>query len=393
VTDSPTANLKAALLPRAREILTSLVAEQSVAGNDAAVERCLEYVAEAISPAARRVKLIRYGGPPVLLARFGASQSSARLAFSGHVDVVPAPPSWDGAFTLQETDGRLLGRGVVDMKGAVAAFVAAVEALRPSGILERCSLELVLTGDEEIGSEHGTIPLAESGTLTARSAVCGEPTELQVLVGNRGVVWLRIVIRGRGGHAGLIHLIDNPTSCASTLASALESLPLSARDDRFRPVAPSLTVTRCRPLDALGAPNVVPDAVELLVDRRLLPGEQPEAAIDQIRECVRQNVLPPFAAEIEVLRRWLPYAISQEAPISRAAGRALMEVGVPVVYGTDLASNDASWLVEAGIPTVMLGPGEPEQAHRTGESLRTDELATACAVYSELIRISAEPER
>jgi acetylornithine deacetylase/succinyl-diaminopimelate desuccinylase-like protein len=63
------------------------------------------------------------------------------------------------------------------------------------------------------------------------------------------------------------------------------------------------------------------------------------------------------------------------------------------VYGTDLASNDASWLVEAGIPTVMLGPGEPEQAHRTGESLRTDELATACAVYSELIRISAEPER
>jgi acetylornithine deacetylase/succinyl-diaminopimelate desuccinylase-like protein len=393
VTDPSIADLKAVMFPRARAILTSLVAEQSVAGNDAAVERCLEQVAEAVSPAARSMDLIRYGGPPVLVARFGPSQDSTRLAFSGHVDVVPATPTWDSAFTLRETNGRLMGRGVVDMKGAVAAFVAATQALRPSGILERCSLELVLTGDEEVGSEHGTIPVAKSGTLTARAAVCGEPTGLHVLVGNRGVVWLRVVIEGRGGHAGLIHLIDNATSCASSLAVALESLPLTARDDRFRPGAPSLTVTRCAPLDGLEAPNVVPESVELLVDRRLLPGEDPEAAINQIRECVRQQVRPPFAVEIDVLRRWQPYAISPEAPISRAAGRALTTVGVPVVYGTDLASNDASWLVEAGIPTVMLGPGEPEQAHSTGESLRIDELATACAVYSELIRISAEPER
>jgi acetylornithine deacetylase/succinyl-diaminopimelate desuccinylase-like protein len=380
------------VLHRARSILASLVEQRSVAGNEAAIEHCLEYVAEAISPAARSVDLIRYGGPPVLVARFGPAHTSTRLAFSGHVDVVPAPPTWDGAFTLREKAGRLVGRGVVDMKGAVAAFVTALETLRSTGVLERCSLELALTGDEEVGSGNGTIPLAEAAVLTARAAVCGEPTGLRVLFGNRGVVWLRVVVRGRGGHAGLIHLIDNATSCASTLASALEALPLTARDDRFEPDAPSLTVSRCAPLDGLGAPNVVPDAVELLIDRRLLPGERPDAAIAQIRDCVRANVPPPLEFEVEVLRRWPPYAIAPDAPVCRAAGRALESAGVPPSYGTDLATNDASWLVEAGIPTVMLGPGEPEQAHATGESLRLEELATACAVYVELIRATAEPE-
>jgi acetylornithine deacetylase/succinyl-diaminopimelate desuccinylase-like protein len=382
--------VSATLYPRAREFLKALVEEPSVAGNVSAIERCLAYVADAVSPGASSVELIRYGGPPVLLARFGASGAPARLVFCGHVDVVPATPSWEEAFTLRESDGMLVGRGVVDMKGAVAAFVAALEEHRSSGALERCSLELALTADEEVGSEHGTIPLAASGALTARAGVCGEATGLHVSVGSRGVVWLRIVITGRGGHAGLIHLIDNATSCAAALAVALESLPLTARDDRFDPNVPSLTVTRCRPVDGLDAPNVVPDSVALLVDRRLLPDEEPDTAIDQIRECVREHVQRPLGFEIEVLRRWPGYMLEDDEPITRAAGAAVDAVGLPVVRETDLAANDSSWLVRAGIPTVLLGPGEPAQAHATRESLRSDDLAKACAVYSELILSTAQ---
>ena len=356
-----------------------------MAGNDGAIERCLAYVADAVTPGATSVDLIRCGGPPVLLARFGASGGPARLVFSGHLDVVPATPSWEDAFTLSESAGVLVGRGVVDMKGAVAAFVAAMDELRSSGALERCSLELALTGDEEVGSEHGTIPLVASGALTACAGVCGEATGLRVSIGSRGVVWLRIVITGRGGHAGLIHLIDNASSCAAALAIALESLQMTARDGRFDPDAPSLTVTRCAPVDGLDAPNVVPDSVALLVDRRLLPGERPDTAIDQIRECVRDNVQPPFGFEIEVLRRWPGYVLAEDEPISRAAGAAVSAAGLPAFYETDLAANDSSWLVAAGIPTVLLGPGEPAQAHATRESLSKDDLAKACAVYSELI--------
>jgi acetylornithine deacetylase/succinyl-diaminopimelate desuccinylase-like protein len=376
---------------RAREILEILVKEPSFAGNDAAIERCLEYLAGVISDAGT-VELIRYGGPPVLVARLGALDGPARLVFSGHVDVVPAARDWESAFTLRESDGCLVGRGVVDMKGAVAAFVAAVEALQGPGGLERCSVEMALTGDEEVGSAHGTIPLAASGALTARAGVCGEATRLHVAVGSRGVVWLRIVISGRGGHAGFSHQLQNPGSCASKLAISLESLQLPARDDRFTPDTPSLTVSRSLPVDGLEAPNVVPDAVALLIDRRLLPAERPEAAIDQIRDCVRATVEPPFTAEIEVLRKWPSYAFSPDVSISRTAGHVLASMGLPAVFETDLAANDSSWLVEAGIPTILLGPGEPEQSHVTGESLQSEELATACAVYAQLIRTTGGPE-
>jgi acetylornithine deacetylase/succinyl-diaminopimelate desuccinylase-like protein len=385
------AQFEAAAFRRAQDILQVLVREPSFAGNDAAIERCLEYVAGVISHAGT-VELIRYGGPPVLVARFGALDGPAQLVFSGHVDVVPATPDWESAFTLRESDGRLVGRGVVDMKGAVAAFVTALEALGASGSLERCSVEVALTGDEEVGSAHGAIPLAASGTLTARAGVCGEATQLHVAVGSRGVVWLRIVISGRGGHAGFSHQLDNPSSCASKLAVALESLELPARDDRFTPDTPTLTVSRSLPVDGLEAPNVVPDAVALLIDRRLLPAERPEAAIEQIRDCVRATVGPPFTAEIEVLRKWPSYAFSPDVPISRTAGNVLASMGLPAVFETDLAANDSSWLVEAGIPTILLGPGEPEQSHATGESLRSEELATACAVYARLIHTTGGPE-
>ena len=158
------------------------------------------------------------------------------------------------------------------------------------------------------------------------------------------------------------------------------------------PDTPSLTVSRSLPIDGLEAPNVVPDEVALLIDRRLLPAERPEAAIEQIRDCVRATVGPPFSADMEVLRKWPPYAFSPDVPISRTAGNVLASMGLPAVFETDLAANDSSWLVEAGIPTILLGPGEPEQSHVTGESLRSEELATACAVYAQLIRTTGAPE-
>jgi acetylornithine deacetylase/succinyl-diaminopimelate desuccinylase-like protein len=383
---------KAAMFPRARAILQRLVAQESVAGNDEAVGACLEYVADLISPVASNVELKRYGGPPVLVARFGDTDEPRRIVFSGHVDVVPASPTWEDAFTLQEREGLLVGRGVVDMKGAVAAFVAALETLGPSGGLERCSVELALTGDEEVGSEHGTIPLAESGILTAAGGVCGEATRFRVSIASRGVVWLRITIAGRGGHAGFIHRLDNASECAARLVLALHDLPLGARDPRFSPATPTLTVTRSAPVDGLGAPNVVPDSVALMVDRRLLPGESSESAIDQIRECAHATVAAPYTYELDVLQRWPGYAIAADEPIVRSAGSALTAGGLPVIHEADLAANDASWLVGAGIPTILLGPGDPEQAHATGESLGVDELATACAVYAQLILETAGGE-
>jgi acetylornithine deacetylase/succinyl-diaminopimelate desuccinylase-like protein len=378
------AELVAARVDATVELLAALVAEPSVEGSPA-IERCLGIVAREVEPFAREVERPSFDGLGALVARFGDGPPERRLILSGHVDVVPAEPGWTTPpFELTRDEGRVLGRGTCDMKGGIAAYVAALHALAELALLDGCAIELALTGDEEVGSRRGTIALLDHGLLTGRAAVCAEPTALDVFVGNRGLLWLEIEIRGCGGHAGLAHVLANPVPVAAALAVRLHELELPALDERFNPPWPSLNVTRLAAGASPLAVNVVPDAASLAIDRRLLPGEDVDAALATVEALVEDVVRPPFAARVSVLRRWPPYVIAEDEPIAQAAREAVMAAGAPGRFGTDLAANDSSWLAAAGIPTVLLGPGRPEAAHTTGESVDVDELRVAAEAYARL---------
>src|SRR5579862_707849 len=166
--------------PTARELLGQLVAERSLEG-DPAIERCFDLVLERVGYLAHEVLRPVEDGLSSLILRFGAGHASRRIAFSGHVDVVPVHDAWSvPPFALTEHEGELYGRGTCDMKGGVAAFTAALLALADAGLLDECAIELVLTGEEEVGSRRGMIWLLEKGLITAPQAVCGEPTGLDV---------------------------------------------------------------------------------------------------------------------------------------------------------------------------------------------------------------------
>jgi acetylornithine deacetylase/succinyl-diaminopimelate desuccinylase-like protein len=378
------AEVASARLERTIDLLAQLVAEPSVEGSTA-IDRCLDLAAEQVEPLAFSLERPSFDGVGSLVARFGEGPPERRLLLSGHVDVVPAESGWETPpFELVHSGGRLVGRGACDMKGGVAAFVGALQALSELDLLAGCSLELALTGDEEVGSKRGTIALLEHGLLSGRVAVCAEPTALDVFLGNRGLVWLEITIRGHGGHAGLSHLLDNPVPVAAALVTHLHEQPLPAFDERFEPPRPSLTVTRVAAGATLGAVNVISDAVVLGVDRRLLPGEEPEQAIAAVRAAVDDLVRPPFRSEVSVRRVWPPYVIGEEEPVVIAACDAVRAAGRPGRLGTDAAANDSSWLAAAGIPTVLLGPGRPEEAHTTGEWVAAGELAAAVEIYGRL---------
>jgi acetylornithine deacetylase/succinyl-diaminopimelate desuccinylase-like protein len=274
------------------------------------------------------------------------------------------------------------------MKGALAAYVGALKAVAPHVDLDRVPVSLVVTGDEEVGSPRGMVPLLEGGHITGRWAVCGEPTGLDVFTGNRGVAWLRIKISGRGGHAGLPHASDNPVSPAARAVVALEALPMGARDERFDPSTPSLTVTA---LDVDGAPsiNTIPDAVWLSIDRRLLPGETSDAALSQIESALRDAVAAPFSWELFVDRVCPPYIAAEGDPLVGVAQQIVRHVGRPGALGTDPAADDSSWLGNAGISTVLCGPGAPEQAHTTGEQVDISQIRDAIAIYAQLILAAA----
>jgi succinyl-diaminopimelate desuccinylase len=165
---------------------------------------------------------------------------SRHFAFAGHVDVVPPGEGWTSAPFAPEIRGDLLyGRGAVDMKGAIAAMVAAAAKVPAAA----GTLSFVITGDEEGPAKYGTVALIEHmRAVGAIPDLClvGEPTSLHRLgdvmkIGRRGSVNIWLEVAGREGHVAYPHLADNPIPRLVALLGELESLELDAGTDWFQP--------------------------------------------------------------------------------------------------------------------------------------------------------------
>ena len=377
--------------PFALDLLARLIAQPSILGNDAAIVACMDLIQDALAPYASEIERPLHDGLPSLLMRFGAGAAERMLTICGHVDVVPAEGDWASPpFLLTAQDELLIGRGVVDMKGGVAAAVAAIRHLARAGDLDRCRIELAITGDEEVGSQRGVRALLAAGAFQGNMAVCPEPTALDVYLGNRGVVACEITIHGRGGHAGLIHALDSPIGPTLALCQALATMPFTARDERFSPPTPSLAIVRIDAGASLPVTNVVPDTATVVLDRRLVPGEEIDDAVAAIETLVAATVRPPFHATLRVTKRWPPCETPPAALVSRAAIAGVTSVGRPGAFDMDLPANDTSWFVADGIPAILLGPGDPLQAHRTDEALDIAQFHDAVAVYAAMALAVAE---
>ena len=374
----------------ALDLLRRLVAAPSVVGRPDAIAACLDLVHDAVAPFAREIRRPVHDGLPALVAHFGNGPADRLLSIVGHVDVVPAHGAWSShPFGLSECNDRLVGRGVVDMKGGVAAAAAAIRALAAAELLDRCALELVVTGDEEVGSERGVRALLAAGDIAGSMAVCPEPTGLDVYLGNRGVVAWEIVVHGRGGHAGVVHALASPIGPALGLCQAIEALPLVARDERFSPPTPSLAITKVDAGATVQATNVVPDSVTVVVDRRVLPGEAIATVTAEIERIVAKLIRPPWSAEVRTLKQWPPCATDADHPVVRAAVAGARAAGRSGALGMDNPANDSSWLVEHGIPAILFGPGDPEQAHATDESLSRADLRDGVVAYAAMALAAA----
>ena len=186
------------------------------------------------------------GAPVENLLAVRANGPGKHFAFAGHVDVVPPGEGWTNDAFAPTRDGDLLyGRGAVDMKGAIAAFIAAVARARdlPG------TISLIITGDEEGEAIHGTRALmkhmAERG-VTPDICLVGEPTSVgrlgdMVKIGRRGSVNMWIEVAGMQGHVAYPHLAKNPISPLVRILTAIEAIELDAGTDWFQPSNIELT--------------------------------------------------------------------------------------------------------------------------------------------------------
>jgi succinyl-diaminopimelate desuccinylase len=283
-----------------------------------------------------------HNGLPVLVAEVGPTEEPGipSIVLHGHLDVVPGGPD---QFEPQVDGDRLVGRGAYDMKGALAAMMCSLKDLEPQ---ERVSVRLVCVPDEE--SEEldvrSTDAVVRAG-LGGNFAITGEPTNLHIGVEAKGVLAMRIDVRGRSAHSSTPWLGDNAILKAVDVFRAIESLPFSRESSELFD-RPSINLGRIQGGDAV---NKVPERCSMAVDIRYLPEQDPEQILAQVRELPEVEVTRTFTHPPVSVSRTDPYVMALRDAVARTIQGEALSVG------RDGASDTAAFLA-AGIPAVEFGP-------------------------------------
>lgn len=305
------------------------------------------------------------------------------LLLNGHLDTVGIEGMTVPPFGGPVREGILRGRGSCDMKGGVAALMAAAARLARGG--SRPNLVVALTADEEHAS-LGMDALVRSGVKADLAVVC-EPTRLAVMPAHKGFVWVRAAFQGRAAHGSRPELGVDAIRHAGLYLAALDDYAARLRAEAGHALLGHASF-HAGTIRGGTAESVYPDACELLIERRTLPGEAGAEVLADFRDIL--NALasrePSLAASLEVtLER-----PGTEVPVSSGLVQGLLEagtaVGVPGRVGGMTAWVDAAFLNEAGIPAVCYGPGDIAQAHCADEWIEVAQIQACASVLERFAR-------
>ena len=330
---------------------------------------------------------------PNVVARLTGGDGQGML-FLGHLDTVPVGEGWTGPpFEIRRRGGRLVGRGVADTKGGLAAVVAALAALNRHGVELSGPAVLAAVVDEEdrsIGARQLSVELAgphcpgavlEQGCL---AAVVTEPTGLETVVAARGDCYLDVEVEGRAAHSGNPSAGANAIYGAMSVVAAVQALHASAVY-RPHPLLGPATWSVGQVRGGTGT-SVVPASCQLAIDRRLLPGETAAKACAQLETAIARVGLPEgVTARVRVIMEMPGFETPADDPLVEVARAASVDAGAgdrpPAGWS---AACDGGFLAQHhGIPTVVLGPGSiTYDAHQADESVAVDDLVVAARIYA-----------
>lgn len=283
-----------------------------------------------------------HNGLPVLVAEVGAAaaESVPTVLLHGHLDVVPG---FEQQFEPRVEGDRLIGRGAYDMKGGLAAMLC---ALKDCAEQHEVRVRFLCVPDEEAEDvdERSTDELVRAG-MRADFAITGEPTNLHIGIEAKGVLAMRIEVRGRAAHGSTPWLGDSAVLKAFDVFRRIEAMDF-ARESSELFDRPSINLGRIEGGDVF---NKVPDRCEMVVDIRYLPGQDPGAILAQVRALPDVTVASTLTRAPAYVERTNPYVRA----LREAAGRTTD--GEALSVGRDGASDAISFL-EAGIPAVEFGP-------------------------------------
>ncbi|GAB2583720.1 M20 family metallopeptidase [Kribbella endophytica] len=306
------------------------------------------------------------------------------LLLLGHTDVVPIGDGWTtDPFGGELIDGRIYGRGASDMKGGLAASLAALAALRGTGLSG--PVELAALVDEEETGKGIRAYVGSDRTSRFRGCITTEPTDLQTIIGARGDSYLRVEIHGRACHAGNPADGANAIYGAAAVVAEIERLHAELAL-KPHPLLGPATWSVGQIQGGTGG-SIVPAECVLVADRRLLPGESPDAVLDDLRARVAALHLEDRGLTVDLaMPMEMPaFETSADDELVRATDTALAAAGGPgLPLGGWTAACDGGYIArDLAVPVIVLGPGSvTTQAHRADESVAVEELVTAARAYT-----------
>lgn len=340
-----------------------------------------KYVGELLEENGFDVEYVPFEGKRIhVIAGKGFSDTALPIVFTGHFDTVPlGAEKWSvDPFGGEEKNGKLYGRGSSDMKSGVAAMViAAINAFSlgsPEG-----GVRLVLTAGEELGCQGAKDLIKTYPRLgKASGIVVGEPTSNIPAIGHKGGLYLNLSFSGVTAHSSMPHLGENAIYKAAKAISKIEQFDFEVEEDDLLGL-PTVNVGK-----VFGGQNInsVPDYAEFTIDARTTTKVDHDKLLAKIKDELGEEV------SIETLTDLIAVSTEEKDPfvqrVYNACGISENTPGYPkaLPYLTDGSVLQGAY---GGIPTVILGPGQPEMAHQTDEFCYIDKIEKVVEIYTNIL--------
>jgi acetylornithine deacetylase len=351
---------------------------------------------------------------PNLVARLPGSGLGRSMFLTGHVDVVGADPEREAwrhdPFSGLIEDGHVFGRGCVDMKGGIAAMIMAVQALRDAGVKLAGDVLVGTVVDEETGS-MGMLSLADRG-YHADAGIMTEPTDLQLSLLCRGIVWGRIILQGKAGHIEIAQAHWSRGGAVDAFRKGLKVVRAlddlneewAKRPDRQHPLMPRAGEVNVSIVNAGQHPSSFAEQCVITVDAQYLPSERDEVGLGgrikrEIEAAVKSVAdADPWLQLHPPVIEWFVDADCAEVEIGHPIVGTLVDsmqaLGLQTAPTGTEAHTDMSLLNNmTNTATVNFGPGDMFVAHQTNESIRIDDVIIATKVIALALLDWCGPDR
>jgi acetylornithine deacetylase len=323
------------------------------------------------------------------------------IALSGHTDVVPIDgQTWNSdPWLLSERDGRLFGRGAADMKAFLGILlVKAPEMLRRE---PTTPIHLVFTYDEEVGCLGVRRLLTVLRDLPVRPCACiiGEPTDMKVMVGHKGKMSLRCHVHGRECHSSLapegVNAVEYAAEVIARLRAMAQRIAREGPFDADFDVAHSTVHTGV--VRGGTALNIVPKHCSFDFEFRYVPGVDPQALLAEVKGFAENELAPQMKAVApEAGFTWEQISAfpGLDMPVDSEIVAFVKSLTGGNSVGKVAFGTEGGLYQEAGIPTVICGPGSITQAHKPDEFIEVDQIAQCEAFMDRLMdRVCRLPAR